>query len=43
MLMTTVQLPGAEYYNLHMAMHTSTAKTDIILAREFHKHLSDPT
>ena len=43
MLMTTVQLPGEKYYDSHMAIHTSTANTDIILAREFQKHLSDPT
>ena len=43
MLMTTLQLSGAAAYDLHMAIHTSTANTDISLAREFQKHLSDPT
>ena len=41
--MTNVQLPGAEDYGSHMAMHTSTANTDISLAREFRKHISDST
>ena len=43
MLMTTVQLPGTEAYESQMAMHTSTANTDIILERVYQKHLSDPT
>ena len=43
MLMTTVQMPGAEVYNSQTEIHTSTAKTDISLASEFQKHLSDPT
>ena len=34
MLMTTVQLPGAAYYNSHMALHTSTANIDIIIHME---------
>ena len=43
MLTTTVKLPGAEDYDSHMAMHTSTAKTDTSLAREFQKNISYPT
>ena len=43
MLIITMQLPGEEAYELQMAMHTSTENTDISLAREFQKHLSDPT
>ena len=43
MLMTTVQLTGVAAYKPHMVMHISTANTDISLAREFQKHLSDPT
>ena len=43
MLMTTVQLTGAEDYESQMEVHTSTENKDISLAREFQKHLSDPT
>ena len=42
-LMTTLQLPDAADYKSQMAMHTSTANTGISFAREFQKHLSDPT
>ena len=35
MLMKTVQLPGAAAYDLQIVMHTSTANTDVILARGF--------
>ena len=35
MLMKTVQMPGAEAYESQMVMHTSTANTNIILARGF--------
>ena len=35
MLTTNVKLPGAAAYELERAMHTSTEKTDIGLAREF--------
>ena len=41
--MKTVQLPGTADYGSQMEMHTSTAYTVISLAREFQKHLSDPT
>ena len=41
--MTTLQLPGAAAYDSYMSMHTSTENTDTSLAREFQKHLSDPT
>ena len=41
--MRTVKLPGAEDYDSHMEMHTSTTNTDISLARESQKHISDPT
>ena len=43
MSMKTMQLPGVADYDSHMEMHTSTANADIILAREFKRHLSDPT
>ena len=43
MLMKNVQLPGAEAYESQMEIHTSTANTEISLARKFQKHLSDPT
>ena len=35
MLMKTVQLPGAEVYDLNMVMHASNVNTDTSLAREF--------
>ena len=38
-----MQLPYAEYYESQMAMHTSTANTDISLAKDFQKNLSDST
>ena len=37
--MPTVRLRGAADYD----SQTSTANTDISLAREFQKHISDPT
>ena len=43
MLMTTVQLHGASDYDSQMAMNILTANTDISLAREFQKHILDPT
>ena len=43
MLTTTMQLPGAAYYDTQMSMHTATMNTYISLAREFQRHLSDPT
>ena len=43
MLNTTVQMPGASSYDSQMEIHTSTKNTDINLAREFQKHISDPT
>ena len=42
MLMKTVQLPDAADYDSHMEIYTSTANTDIGLARELQK-LSYPT
>ena len=42
-LIITVQLPSAASCESQMAMHTSTSNTDISLAREFQKHLSDLT
>ena len=41
--MIDVQLPGSVSYDSQMKMHTSTASSDISLARIFQKHLSDPT
>ena len=43
MLIITLQLPGAAYYDSQMAMHTSTANIDIILVRGFQKNIPDPT
>ena len=43
MLITTVKLPGALDYESHMVIHTSTTNKCISLAKEFQKHLSDPT
>ena len=43
MLITTVKLPGASTNDLQMVMYTSMSNIDISLAREFQKHLSDPT
>ena len=43
MLMTTFQLHGSADYDSHMSINTSTAIKDAIIAREFQKHLSDPT
>ena len=43
MLMKIVQLPGAEAYELQMVIHTSTANTDISLARDFQKSISYST
>ena len=42
-LITTVQLHGASGYDKQMSMHTSTVNKDIILVREFKKHLLDPS
>ena len=42
-LMTTVQLSVAADYESQTGKHTSDANTDISLAREFKKHISDPT
>ena len=41
--MKDMQLPGAEAYYSQIEMHTSTANTNISLAKEFQKHISDPT
>ena len=43
MLMKTVQLLDAAAYDSQMTMHILTVNTDISLAREFQKHLSDLT
>ena len=41
MLVTTVQLTGAAYHYSHMEIHTSTVNTEISLAREFQKYISE--
>ena len=38
-----MRMPGAAGYDKHMSMHTLTANKDISLAREFKKHLYDPS
>ena len=38
--MSTVQLPGAKWYDKQMVMHTGYCSSDVSLAREFQKHLS---
>ena len=43
MIIITVQLHVSAYYDSQMVMNTSTTNTDISLAREFQKHLSEPT
>ena len=43
MLITNVWLHGMIGYGKQMEMHTSTKKEYISLAREFQKHISDPT
>ena len=43
MLMNTVQLPSVEAYDTEMVIHNSTVKKDISLAKEFQKHLLDPS
>ena len=43
MLMTNVQLPGAESYDSQISIHNSTANTDMSLVRDFQKHISDLT
>ena len=43
MLMTNVKLPGAEDYESHMIMRISNYNSGTSLAREFQKHLSEPT
>ena len=43
MLTTTVQLPGAAASDSCMEIHTSNVNKEISLAREYWKHLSDPT
>ena len=40
-LMPTVQLLGARIYDTQMIMNTGTCTSDVILAREFQKHLSN--
>ena len=42
-LMPIVQLTGAKGYDTHMVMHTGTCASDVSLAREFKKHLSNET
>ena len=41
MLMENVKLYDVDTYEEHMEMPTSTVNKDIILAKEYQKHLSD--
>ena len=41
--MSTVQLPGAKGYNTQIVIHTGTRTTDVILAIEIKKHMSNVT
>ena len=43
MLISTARLIGAASYESYTVMHTSAANTDISLARELQKSISDPT
>ena len=43
MLATTVQLTGAVAHDTYMEIHTSTLTTYTSLAKEFQKHISDPS
>ena len=40
-MMTNVQLPGSKWFDTQMAVHTETQNTDVVLAQEFQKHLSN--
>ena len=40
-LISTVQLPGYQEYDKHIAMNYATHKYGISFAREFQKHLSN--
>ena len=42
-LISTVQLPGAKGYNTQIVIHTGTRTTDVILAIEIKKHMSNVT
>ena len=39
--MDTFQIPGSERFDTKMSAHTSTQNTDVSLALEFQKHLSN--
>ena len=39
--MVTLQLPGSKTFDAQMEVHTSTQNTDVNLAQEFQKHLSN--
>ena len=39
--MATVQLPGSERFDTKIVAHTATQNTDMILALEFQKNLSN--
>ena len=40
-LMLTMELTGAKRYEKNMVIHTGTCTSDVSLAREFQKHLSN--
>ena len=40
-LISTVELTGAKGYDTHMVIHTISHTSDVSLAREFQKHLSN--
>ena len=40
-LVVTVKLPGSELFDTYMTVHTATQNSDVSLAQEFQKHLSN--
>ena len=40
-MMYTVQHPGSKWFNTQNTLHTAAQNTDMILAQEFQKHLSN--
>ena len=40
-LMVTVQLPGSKYYDTQMGMHSVAQNSNVNLAWEFHKYISN--
>ena len=40
-MMATNKLPGSKRFDIKMAVHIATQNTDLNLAQEFQKHLSN--